>query len=316
MGESRTAAAGPPGGSRIVANGGGKSTSGGRGDRIAGMKWVKILLPVVLILIVVAVLVVFWRLDAIVRSTVETQASAQLNVPANLQSADVGVFAGTLRLDDFTLGSPEGFSAQRMFELDEVSVGVSYRELTKQPIRVNTVNVGKPRLIIEQSNLKLNLKALIDGMPPGEPTADPNAEPVKLIIDQMNIAGADVVIRPGVPGVQQEITLNIPPLELKNIGNADGAQNGAAIKDVVLAVLSALAQAAAESEQLPPELRQLLKLDVEALVREKVKDVQGQVEKAVDEVIKDPTRAQDVGKNLEKGLKDVLGGKKDEKKPN
>jgi hypothetical protein len=203
-----------------------------------------------------------------------------------------------------------------MFELDDVSVAVSYRELAKQPIRVNTIKVGKPRLVIEQRDLKLNIKALMDGMPPGEPSADSSKETVKLIIDQMNIDGAEVIVRPGVPGVQQEIALTLPPMELKNIGNAEGAQNGAAIKDVVLAVLSAVAEAAAKSEQLPPELRQLLNLNVEELVREKVKGVQTQVEKAIDEAIKDPAKIDEVGKNLEKGLKDVLGGKKEEKKPN
>jgi hypothetical protein len=275
------------------------------------MKWLKIIIPAILLVIIAAVVIVAWRLDGIVRSTVESQATAQLNVPAKLDDADVGIFAGTVSLDDFKLGSPKGFDAPSMFELDDVSVSVSYRELTKQPIRVHTIKVERPKLVIEQRDLKLNVKALIDGMPP----VDPNEETVKLIIDQMNINGASVVIRPGVPGVAQEIALTLPPLELKNIGNADGAQNGAAIKDVVLAVLMAVAQAASESDQLPPELRQLLKLDVEQLVRQKIKGVQGEVEKAIGEAVKDPSKLDDVGKNLEKGLKDVLGGKKEDKKP-
>jgi uncharacterized protein involved in outer membrane biogenesis len=275
------------------------------------MKWLRIILIVVPVLIIAAVLVLFWRLDAIVRSTVETQATAQLGVPTTLAGANVSVFGGTVALRDFAVGSPKGFDAPRMLQLGGTKLAVAYSELNDQPIRVRAIEVNQPTLVIEQKDLALNFKALIDQMPKSEPSPAETGEPVRLIIDDLKINGAAVVVRSGIPGVQQQIDLKLPDFAVKNIGNAEGAQNGAAVRDVVLVVIAALADAAAKSEQLPPELRQLLNLNVEQLAREKLQGVQKEIGRAVEDVLKDPTKAQDVGKQLEKGLKDVIGGKKD-----
>jgi ATP-dependent protease HslVU (ClpYQ) peptidase subunit len=67
---------------------------------------------------------------------------------------------------------------------------------------------------------------------------------------------------------------------MKNIGNAGGARNGAAIKDVVMQVISALAGAAAESDSLPPELKAILHLNAKAVLVE-----------SVHELAKDPAKA-------------------------
>lgn len=278
------------------------------------MRWLKVVLVVVPLLLVLGVTVFFWRLDAIVRSTVESQAGTQLNVPATLASADVGVLGGTVGLGDFSLGSPKGFEAPKMFSVDAVDVAVSYGQLTKTPIQVKSIRIAAPKLLVERKDFGINLKALIDGLPP----TDPDAETVRMVIGQLKVDGAVVSIRPALPGLPEQIDLQIPPIEVANIGTGEGAENGAAVRDVVLVVLTALAEKAAESEQLPPEVRQILKLDLRQLVEEKARGVGKELEKALDKVGRDPASVGQVGKELEQGLKDTLGiggGKKKDDKP-
>ena len=74
-----------------------------------------------------------------------------------------------------------------------------------------------------------------------------------------------VLLRPGFPGLPSELKLTLPDLDMKDIGTADNNNNGAAIKDVVMLVLTEMASKAADSDQLPPELRQLLSLDTKQL---------------------------------------------------
>ena len=50
----------------------------------------------------------------------------------------------------------------------------------------------------------------------------------------------------------------LPPLELKNIGNADGANNGVAIKDVVLAVITKMVAETTHSPGVPTAVQTLL----------------------------------------------------------
>jgi hypothetical protein len=266
------------------------------------MKWLKIILIAVPVLVLAVVLILFARLDSIVRSTVESQASEQLSVPAKLGSARVGLFSGSLNLSEFNLGSPAGFDTSEMFQLGSVDAKVTYNQLRETPIRINSIDINKPKLVLEQKAMKFNVKALIDQLPPSEPTT----ETVRMIIDELRISGAQVQIKPGIPGVPPEINVNVPSLNLKNIGNADGAANGAAIKDVVITVITQLARAAAESDQIPPELRDLLRGDLQAVIDEKAKAVQGELQKAAEDVLKDPSKAKEVGKDLEKGLKDLI----------
>jgi hypothetical protein len=128
--------------------------------------------------------------------------------------------------------------------------------------------------------------------------------------------------------VKEEYSITLPSITLRNIGSGEGAENGAAIKDVVVLLLTTFAQKAAESDQLPPELQQLLNLNVEqvaaqlgARAREelnqqidkqlgKVSEKLGdEVGKQLEGVIKD----QDPGKAIEKGIGDLLGGKDKDK---
>lgn len=268
------------------------------------MRWLKTLLVAVPLLVLLGTAAFFWRLDAIVRATVEAQASAQLNVPARLGSADVGVLGGTVGLGKFSLGSPKGFEAPSMFTVDAVDVGVAYRELARTPIRVQSIRIDRPTLLIERGPGGLNVKALIDGLPP----ADPDAEVVRLIIGRLTVDSATVRIRPGLPGLPESIELPIPTIEVSNIGTADGAENGAAVRDLVLTVISALTDAAAKSDRLPKELKDVLALDVQQLAREKIRGVGKEIEGAIEKIGRDPTRIDEVGKELERGLKDVITG--------
>src|SRR5206468_5851700 len=81
------------------------------------------------------------------------------------------------------------------------------------------------------------------------------------------IANATVVIRPGldIKGVADHYDITIPTVDLKSIGTGEGNQNGAAIKDVVMLMMTSLASKAADSPSLPPELRAVLSGNISAL---------------------------------------------------
>jgi len=84
---------------------------------------------------------------------------------------------------------------------------------------------------------------------------------MKLVIDQLDVKDAEVVIRPGLPGVQDEILVPVPALSMRDVGRGTGAHNGAAIRDGAMQVMTALAEKAAQSDKLPVQLRALLHLN-------------------------------------------------------
>jgi uncharacterized protein involved in outer membrane biogenesis len=231
---------------------------------------------------------------------------------------------GTLSLNDFALGSPQGFSAPQMFSMGKAAVDVQYGELSKNPIHIRQVSLSKPVLTIEQAGGKLNFKALMDQLPPSNSNSQ-----MSVIIDQLTIDSPQVVIRPGVPGMAQEITLPLPTIDVKNIGSGEGNQNGAALKDVIMTVVNQMAATAAKSDKLPREVQMLLSLNTKEIAGQIGNMANEQVEKAtgklnetinkklgsetggaVNDALKKATGGQDAGKTVQKGIEGLFGGDK------
>lgn len=246
----------------------------------------------------VAVVLVAIALGAgrIVKAAVEREGTASLRLATTLDRATVSVLQGKVSLHGLAIASPHGFSAPHMLELKDLAVQVGVSELRSQPIHIGQISIDEPTLVIEQSGGALNFRKAMEAIP-----ASPkdNKEPMKLVIDELKLERARVLIRPGLPGVGQEIPVEVPSLTLKNIGRGRGAENGAAMKDVAMHVISALAAAAAQSNQVPPQIRALLGLNasqvVSALGAEAQKRLSealpGAAGKAASGALKDPAAA-------------------------
>jgi uncharacterized protein involved in outer membrane biogenesis len=263
------------------------------------LKWITV---GVVLLIIVALGVLLLSLDGIIRHEVETQASSSLNLPTTLGGAHLSLLGGSLGLTDLAVGSPQGFSAPQMFSLGSAQASVSYGELRGNPVRIDSITLDKPKIVLEQAGGKLNLQALMGQSSAQPPSDSKGGQTMKLIINKLTVSNADVSIRPGadIPGVPAEIPITIPTIELQNIGNADGAGNGAAIKDVLTQVLQAIQAKAADSDQLPPAVKSLLSGNLSAITGQ----VQQQLGKSIGALKSgDPNAA----KNALNGL---LGGNK------
>ncbi len=268
-------------------------------------KLIRIALALVLLLVIgVAVLYVYR--NSLIRSAVESQANTSLGVKTTLGSANLGLFGGTLSLGDLKIGSPNGYKADQMFTLNELGLGVNYGELRKEPIHVSKLVIDKPRAVLEYVNGKFNFQALVDQMG-GSKTPD-NKEPVKLIIDELTVKDATVEVRaPMIPAAIPPIS--IPSVTLKQVGNGDGNENGAAIKDVIGATMSALAASAANSPELKKfgNIDQLLKDQAQQAMSKVQKELGQQVQAITGNITGELNKA--IGGDVGKTLQGVTGGK-------
>lgn len=274
-----------------------------------------------LLLVVAAGLLAYFGLDRFLKHTVESQSTASLKLGTILSRARLSVFGGKLNLHEYQIASPKGFTAPHMLELGDVDLAVNYGQLRNDPIHVKSLTLNKPKLVIEQSNGAVNFKKAMDGMPAKSSSSD---EPVRMVIDELKMQDAQVVIHPGLPGVQKEIVVPVPSIALKNVGSGRGSENGAAIKDVAMVVIAALAGAAAESGALPAELKSLLHVNVSQVAGRLGAEAQKQIAAAVpgelgqrlSKAAGDPAAlSKDPGKVLQGEVGGFLGGKKDAPPP-
>ena len=283
------------------------------------MKWIKRIVLAVVLVIVIAVVVVFFSLDRIIKNQVQTQATNQLNLKTDLGGASLSLFGGKLGLHQLQIASPQGYTAPHMFEVGDTNVAVSYGQLRNQPVHVNSIKIDKPKVVIEQKDGVFNFKKAMEGMPKGEPAPSEDkskGESMKLIIDDLTVTNADVVVRPNLPGLSNDITVKVPSLTMKNIGTGEGNTNGAAVKDVVMQVISALAANATEAGGLPDQLKAMLKTDVNQVVsnfgaeaqKQIASVVPGDLGKTLSAAVKDPNALM---KDPGKALQGLVDGKKD-----
>lgn len=297
------------------------------------LKWIAL---AIVILVVVVVAAVVLNLNGIVRSAVETGTTKSLELPTTLKGANIGLLSGDVSLSGLNIANPEGFDAPQMLSLGNVSVDTSYGKVFGKPTNINDVQINQPKLVLEFKGTKSNLKTVADRLASGtggdqpQPAPTPQEkEPLKLIIDHLKVSGAQVEIRSDVL-LKEPMLITIPDVELSQIGNADGNRNGEEIGKVVSQVITRLSIEAQKSGKIPPELAQILSGDLDQLInsiggkfeeqaealkaqamqqvdqlkgqaQEKIKDVQGQAQEKIGE--------------LEGKLGGLLGGKKDEKKP-
>jgi uncharacterized protein involved in outer membrane biogenesis len=271
------------------------------------MKSARRILLVVLAIAVIAGLVVYLNLNRIVRRTIETQATHSLTLQTRLDSARLSLFGGKLTLGDLTIASPQGYDAPHMLALDSGTVQVSYGELNDDPVRIQSMTLNRPKLVIEQSQGKFNFQVLSDLVS----QTPPDRERLRVVIDRLTIQEASVVLRPGLPGLEQEIVVAVPTVELSNVGTGEGAQNGAAIKDVVMEVISALA-AKSGNANIPEQLKKQLEQGAEQLAQQVSAEARKQIERITERVDEQlggtgVNIGDVVSKELDQGLSKTLG---------
>lgn len=280
------------------------------------MKWIRRAIYAVVLLVVLVGVIVYLKIDGIIKSTVQTQATDSLNLQTTLGSANLSLFGGKLGLKQLDIASPQGFAAPHMLELGNTNVAVSYGELRKEPVHVASLTLDKPKLVIEQSNGVFNFKKAMDLMPKSESSS--GKQPMKLVIDELKVQDAEVIVRPGLPGLPAEMTVPVPSIVMKDVGTGDGAQNGAAIKDVAMQVITALAGSASSSGGLPAQLKGLLNANLGQVVAQFGAQAQqriaaaipGELGQTLSQAVKDPQALlKDPGKALQ-GLGGMIGNNK------
>lgn len=274
------------------------------------MWWVLLACGLVLIGVIVVILL---SLNGIIRRTIVSQSEQQLGLPAQLADVDFSIFGGELQLREYAIGSPQGYQAPAMFSVGGLDVAVSYNELRQDPVRIREIAIDAPELVIEYGDGRFNYEVLIENASkPGPTEQAPDEEPLRLIIDQLTIDQATVILRlAGIKDaplagaidlsrldIRDEYRLTLPKLDMRNIGTGEGAENGAALREVVMQVVAALTASAAESEDLPRELRLLLAGNLDDVMQAVGEEARRQLDKALE----------DVGGEAGQILQDVLKG--------
>ena len=215
-------------------------------------------IAVLLVLAIVLLVVIALSLDRLLKAGIEKGGTAVLGVPTTVERASVSIPEGTLQLDQFVLGSPEGFEAPEMFRLGHMHVTLDLLSLRGNEIVVKDVIIDGPEVTLEFAGGKTNWGVLSERLK-GEPSKE-EKEMKDIRVDRVVFRNAKIKLK-GVP-LAETRGIPLPNVEVTDLRTADG--EGLKARDAIAQVVASLREkmAGALEDTLPAEQLSSLKRQI------------------------------------------------------
>ena len=224
------------------------------------MKAGKIIGGVVLAAIAVIAVVIFiglQNIDQNIKVAVETVGPRVTGTAVTLDAVKLDLGNGRGELQGLQIDNPEGYSSPYAFYLDKVVLQVEPKSLAGEVIVIKEILIDGAKLIAQQKDLQhINLQELADHMNKGKPNTDSSetqASNVRLIIEKISLINNDARL---ISWQWGEKTLNLPTINLTNIGKKE---NGLPPEKLASAILQPLLK----------QLERAAKKELENLARKK-----------------------------------------------
>ncbi len=275
------------------------------------MKIFKRIALVVLVLLLLGVAGAFLFLDSIVRSAIEKGGTTAAGVPTTLEKADASFFSGAFGLQGFAIANPTGFRNEPFLGLKGARASWQNGSILSDTLVIDEFALDGLELNLERSAAGNNWDKILDNLKKlsGPSSAPEPAKPepsgggknvtIRKLSIQHTRAALHISGLPEVSGLNGDWSVEVPAIGIENL-RSNGSTAEIAGKLTKAVVEAVVAQAATSGKGIFPAGA--------------LKDLEGslkQVGKGVlDDVLKGKTDPGDALKQAEKGVKDLLGGKK------
>ena len=219
------------------------------------MKKLSIALLVIVLLIVIAVVIIASQAGSLIKNGVETYGPEITGTSVTLSDVDISLLSGNASINNLAVGNPKGFKAEHAFKVGEVSVKLDVGSLFSEQIRIEKILIDGAELTYEQVNRSSNIDALKrnveknTGSTGGSASGDSSGgSDVQLQIDDLYINGTQVNVMAAVLGKEEQESVTIPDIHLKDLGKGGSDGSVSAIVDEVVRLITKAATKAAVDE--------------------------------------------------------------------
>lgn len=238
----------------------------------------KLLLSVILIVFLV-VGVAFFYIDSIVKNGIEVVGSQVLGTDVTVSSVSISPLSGSGTIRGLTIQNPEGFTADTIMQLGEVTVTLNTSSLMGDVIEITEISVVEPVITYETKITTDNIRALLANLPTtaetGTAAEEVPADAGKgLIIKEFNLNAAQVNIVASI--IEQSIVLG--DIQLRDVGTENQA---ATVSQALEQILGAISREILNAEM--PGLNDLRE-SVEGRLQDGVEQAEEAVEQGVEEI--------------------------------
>lgn len=302
------------------------------------IKIIVVLVVLVIALVIGLVALGLSQVDKIVKIAIEEGGTYAMQVDTTVQTVDVNLSGGSATMSGLKVANPAGFDTDHFLALGDSSAQVNLETVRSGTIVMPEIRLNGIDVILDKGGNPSNYNTILNSLKRFEskdqPAPDPAKPGTKLVIDRLVLEDINIRVAnmPGVSLALGEVAVNIPEIELRDIGKEKSMTTAEVINLVVKTVLAAAVEAGGGI--IPSDvlgelgnglagLQSLSDLGIDAIsdldldgalgdVTEEINkaaedlknNAQEQIDKAVDDVQKE------VEDKINDGLKGIFGDKK------
>ncbi len=189
-------------------------------------------------LVVVGVLVLVARLDALIKKGVETAGPKVAQVDVTLDRVKLNLLGGTGELNGLRVGNPPGYKTESAMKLGTLSLALAPASLFSDKIHVKSILLVGPEITLEGGLKENNLTKILANVEKAAGPANTNETETagstkKLQIDSLVVRGAKVTASLTALG-GQPLTYDLPDFEMSNLGQGPEGITGAELSQRLL----------------------------------------------------------------------------------
>ena len=213
-------------------------------------KWVLRIVIVGIVLAVIVVGALFYFLNDIVKSGVETAGPQLTKGPLRLAKANLSPFSGMARMTGLFVGNPEGWKSDSAIKVGDVKVALNVRSALSDTVIIDTIHIEAPEITYETALTGSNLGKILEnieafaggGGKPAETTSSTSSK--KFRVKDIQIHGAKVHLS----ALGRQITVPLAEIRVQNVGtDGNAATMGELAQAIIKPLLASVTKAAAEA---------------------------------------------------------------------
>ena len=235
------------------------------------MKKLLVIALVVIVLIVAFVVFFLSNLNSLVADAIEKNGSEVTQTSVSVTGVDISLRDGRGSIEGLNIASPEGFEAENVFSLDDITVGIDINSLRGEPIVINEIRIKAPVIYAEinkagASNIDELRKKVQEYIPQSTGESGESEKQDKLIlIRQFVFEKGSIKVNASALGLEKR-TVVLPEIMLKDVGGPGGATPD----KITGIILTAVAKKAA-SEIGGSEINRLIEEKLGGEIKDKAK---------------------------------------------
>lgn len=204
-------------------------------------KWVLRIVYLAVLLLIVALVVIFFNLNSIVKKGVETVGPKLTKVEVRLGSAKLSPLNGNGELSRLFIGNPEGYETPSAIEVGNVKVALQLRSTLSDTIVVDEINIEAPVITFEGGLSGNNLSQILKNLEgsPDDVKPTPEGKPAseggkKFFVKDVLVNGGKINVRLTGLIAGKPFAVPLPPIHLTNIGSENNGVTAAQLCKEIL----------------------------------------------------------------------------------